>query len=80
MISCTRLYCSEVGLHLQQQSEISVFFLNATLPCQCLLYLWTGMSQYLAYHVSEQVHKLCLSDLALWLSSLLSSVNIPSSM
>jgi len=71
MISCTHLYFSEVDLHLQQQSAISAFCLNATLSCQRLLYLWTGMNQYPAYHVSEQVHKLCSSDLALWFSSLL---------
>lgn len=32
------------------------------------------MKQYPAYHVSEQMHKLFLSDLALWFSSLLFSI------
>lgn len=65
------------GLQSQWKRAISVSFPNAALSCQHSPYLGTGTNQCTAYHVSEQVHKLCLRDLALWFSYLLFPVNIP---
>lgn len=76
VIICTHWHCSKLSLCLQHQNAISVFLLNAALPCQRLLYLWTSTNQYPVYRVSEQVHKLYLSDLALCFSSFLFSVNL----